>query len=1175
MQTKETYPSTCSYCGVGCGVLVEKQGENEIRVEGDKDHPANLGLLCSKGRNLHYTVMDRSDRILYPMKRMDRNSELKRIEWEEALDSISEKFKKLIKNYGPDSVGFYVSGQLLTEEYYIINKLIKGFIGSNNIDTNSRLCMSSAVVGYKMSLGEDSVPVSYDDIELADCFLIAGANPAWCHPILFRRIEAQKKNFPNTKLIVIDPRKTDTCEDADLHLQIHPGTDIYLFHAIAKILIKNNWIDSPFIESHTEGFELLKLFLDNFDIQEAANICGIPLSEIELAAKYIHEAKGFLSLWAMGLNQSVIGVNKNLALLNLSLITGKIGKPGSGPFSLTGQPNAMGGREVGGLCNLLPAHRDLNNLDHRKEVESFWKIEEGKIQSTPGYTAVEMFENLKSGKMKAVWIVCTNPTTSLPDARMVEQGLREAELVVVQDISMSTAAIPFADYVLPAAGWAEKQGTMTNSDRRVTYLSKILDPPGEAIADTSIIQKFAHKMGYGEYFSYVSEEDVFLEHCALTKGTKIDISGLDYSILQKKRSIQWPFPENSEDGTPRLFTDHKFYRPNGKAKIFDVSPEDNSEKTSSNYPLILTTGRIRDQWHTMTRTGKVRKLMEHKNEPYLEIHPMDASTIGVDEGALVEVISERGRVRVKAKITDTIKKGTVFLPMHWGKRNKNDEFRANNLTKKDYDPFSKQPGFKISAVRVIPYVKEKEKILIIGGGNSTSAFIKYYKELNPEDEITVICKEENPLYNRILLPDFISGEKEFIELASVSSDEVDNWEIKLHTATSVSEILPEAKLVKDSLGNSFSYNKLIIATGSSPQVPKMISENMVGVFSLRAKTDADKIKGFFVPDSHALIVGGGLLGLELAAALKSLNVKVTVLVRTDRLMSKQLDVVACDILREEIIERGIEVLFHSEISKVHGYDRVSFVELKDGRKLYPDGIVYAMGTSPNLFLAKGMGIQIGEGIKVNEFLQTSDPDIYAIGEVAEHSSGVYGTVLAAEEQAKVAANHIYGYQFQSYNGSLHSNLLKIPGLELVSLRLPGVNFENLSNEYEEVVFLDRKRRKYKKCIVKGDKLVAAILVGDKSEFVEYKNLISSGLELGEKRNLLLSSISTAKPPKGALVCSCNGVGRGNIEDELNSGSKTLQEVMLKTGAGTGCGSCRPEVSQIIKNRQHLSETKAV
>nr|WP_198008580.1 nitrate reductase [Leptospira terpstrae] len=1174
MQMQESYASTCSYCGVGCGVTVHKLGPTEISIEGDKDHPANKGLLCSKGMNLHYTVMDRSDRILYPSHRKDKNLPLSKVSWEIALSGIADKFRKLIQTYGPDSVGFYVSGQLLTEEYYIINKLIKGFIGSNNIDTNSRLCMSSAVVGYKMALGEDSVPIAYEDIELADCFLIAGANPAWCHPILFRRIEAHKKNNPDVKIIVVDPRRTDTCEDADLHLQIHPGTDIYLFHAIAKVLIDNGWIDNEFIQSHTEGFEELKTLLLNFDLESAANTCGIPSDDIRLTANFIGHAKGFLSLWAMGLNQSVVGVNKNLALINLSLLTGKIGKPGSGPFSLTGQPNAMGGREVGGLSNLLPAHRDLSNANHREEVAKFWGVQTEVIQSKPGFTAVEMFENLRTGKMKAVWIICTNPTTSLPDARMVEQGLRAAELVVVQDISMNSSAIPYADYVLPAAGWAEKQGTMTNSDRRVTYLAKILDPPGEALADTLIIQKFAEKMGFGSSFDYNSEEDVFLEHCALTENTKIDISGLNYSILKEKRSVQWPYPHKDHGGTPRLFSDHIFYRANGKAKIFDISPEDTSEKTSEEYPFILTTGRIRDQWHTMTRTGKVQKLMEHKSEPYLEIHPEDATRIEIIDGGIAEVSNERGVVRVRAKITDTIKQGTVFLPMHWGKKNKNDESRANNLTSKSFDPFSKQPGFKISAVQVKPYAKEKEKILIIGGGNSTHAFIKNYKELAPEDEITVICKEENPLYNRILLPDFISGEKEFHELSSADSDEVVSWNINLYTSTSVTDILPEAKIVKDAFGNSHSYNKLILATGSSPQVPKSITPDMVGVFSLRAKTDADRIKGFFVPDSHALIVGGGLLGLELAAALKTLNVKVTVLVRTDRLMSKQLDSVACDILKDEILNRGIEVLFNSEISKVNGYGRITNVELKDGRKLHPDGIVYAMGTSPNLHLAKGLGFELGEGIKVNEFLQTSDPDIYAIGEVAEHASGVYGTVLAAEEQAKVAASHIFGYKYKTYSGSLHSNLLKIPGLELVSLRLPGVSFENLSDEYEEIVFLDRKRRRYKKCIVKGDKLVGAILIGDKAEFVEYKNLIASGIELGDKREKLLSGGTATKPPKGALVCSCNSVGRGNIEDEFKNGACNLESIMTTTGAGTGCGSCRPEVNKIIREMLTHSMEKA-
>ncbi|PJZ71206.1 NAD(P)H-nitrite reductase [Leptospira perolatii] len=1167
VKSVETHPSTCSYCGVGCGVLLHKHNDQKLSVEGDPNHPANRGLLCSKGMNLHYALLDRSDRLLYPMMREHRNSELKEVTWEAALNRAALEFRKIINEHGPDSVGFYVSGQLLTEEYYIINKLTKGFLGTNNIDTNSRLCMSSAVVGYKMALGEDSVPVCYEDIELADCFLIAGANPAWCHPILFRRIEARKKENPNdVKIIVVDPRRTESCEDADLHLQINPGTDIYLFNAIARILIETNQINNDFIKNHTEGFSELKEKVFQTDLQTSAGLCGVPTESIVKAANLIGSSKGFLSLWAMGLNQSVVGVNKNLALLNLSLITGKIGKPGNGPFSLTGQPNAMGGREVGGLCNLLPAHRNLQNPEHRKEVATFWGV--NSIQEKPGYSATEMFENLTSGKMKAIWIVCTNPTVSLPDARTVESGLRSADFVVVQDISKDSGAVPFADLVLPAAGWAEKQGTMTNSDRRITYLPKAIEPPGEAVADTMIIRDFAHKMGYAPSFDYKDEEEVFLEYCRITSGTNIDITGLDYSILKERRSVQWPFPDKDHEGTPRLFTDGKFFRPSGLAKIHDVNPEDPSEKPTPDFPLTLTTGRIRDQWHTMTRTGKVRKLREHRREPYLEIHPENAKVREIEEGSIVEVKNSRGLVRVRAKVTEEIKENTVFLPMHWGRKNGRDDSRANNLTSKEYDPFSKQPGFKISSVEVKLFKKQKEKVLIIGGGNGTLAFLKAYRQLAPEDEISLLCKEENPFYNRILLPDYISGEKQFGDLLAIDQEEIDSWNLEVFSGTAVEELLPEAKKVKDSNGILHSYNKLILATGSSASIPKSIPPEMDGIFSLRGKADAEKIRGFFVPDSHALIVGGGLLGLELAAALKSNGVLVTILVRTDRLMSKQLDPIASAILKDEILDRGINILFNSQISKIKGTTRVMSVKLSDGSEIIPDGIVYATGTTPNIGLANSAGLQCNSGVLVNPWLQTSDPDIYAIGEVAEHESGLYGTVAATEEQARIAANHIFGYAHQAYEGSLHTNLLKIPGLDLVSLRRPDAVMDledDETGEFEEVTLLDRKLRKYKKCVIKGDRLVGAILIGDKSEFSTFKELISSGLELGEKRASLLSGGGlVTKPIKGKLVCSCNGVGDGNIREEIGKGLCSIEDLGKATGAGTGCGSCRPEISKILK-----------
>jgi ferredoxin-nitrate reductase len=567
---------------VGCGVLVKKDRQNRITVEGDKDHPVNRGMLCSKGMNLHYTLMDKSDRLLHPEMRYSRNQPLQRVSWDDALDRAAAVFKSIIAKHGPDSVGFYVSGQCLTEEYYLINKLIKGFIGSNNIDTNSRLCMSSAVVGYKLALGEDSVPLSYEDIELSDCILVTGANPAWCHPILWRRVEAHKAANPDMKIIVVDPRKTNTCSIADIHLQINPGTDIVLYNAIGRALIEMEYVDNEFIENHADGFEKYKEQVMKRSLREAASICGIKVEDIRWTAQYIGDAKGFISMWAMGLNQSVIGTDKNTSLINLSLITGKIGKPGNGPFSLTGQPNAMGGREVGGLANLLPAHRNLLNPEHRAEVEKLWGIAPGKIAPKPGLTATEMFEALADGRMKAIWVVCTNPLVSLPDARAVEEALKKARFVIVQDISRKSDTLKYADLVLPAAMWGEKQGTMTNSERRITYLNKVTDAPGEALSDSEIIIRFAKKMGFEKDFNFTDESKVFDEHCKLTAGTNIDISELNYDLL-KQGSKQWPYPasaENLNGGTKRLFTDFQFYTPNKRAQIIASEDENKSENFS-------------------------------------------------------------------------------------------------------------------------------------------------------------------------------------------------------------------------------------------------------------------------------------------------------------------------------------------------------------------------------------------------------------------------------------------------------------------------------------------------------------------------------------------------------------------------------------------------------------------
>lgn len=1173
--SSDTYKSTCCYCGVGCGVVVTKEANGRLSLEGDKEHPSSKGMLCSKGMNLHYTVMDQSDRLLFPQMRMNRSMPLQRVTWDEALDRTAAVFKTLIKKFGPDSVAFYVSGQCLTEEYYLVNKLIKGFIGSNNIDTNSRLCMSSAVVGYKLSLGEDCVPVCYDDIEEADVFYVTGANPAWCHPILWRRIEAHKAANPNVKIICVDPRKTDTARSSDLHLGIVPGTDIVLNNAIGQILIEKKYINNDFIENHTDGFSQFQEKVFERTIEEAAEICGIDPKDIYQAAEWIGKSKGFLSLWTMGLNQSVIGVNKNLSLINLHLITGKIGSPGNGPFSLTGQPNAMGGRETGGLANILPAHRDVTNSVHREEMESFWNSPV-KIAHKPGFTATEMFEALADERLKAIWIINTNPLVSMPDINMAEKALKNARFVVVQDISNLADTVNFADVVLPAAAWLEKEGTMTNAERRITYLPKALEAPGEALPDAEIIWKFAQKMGFREAFNYQNTSEVYDEYVKITANTNVDVTGVNYDLLKNKRSVQWPLSTesldktdglnpNSKIGTKRLFEDHLFYTPNKRAQIFAIADENTSEPTDEDFPLILTTGRIRDQWHTMTKTGRVTKLKQHIPQPFLQIHPKDAKARNITEGKLVVVKGRRGEVRVKAQLSEDVRQGLCFLPMHWGKILGSNLGRANNLTNSLVDPRSKEPDFKFSAVQVELYKKPFEKIIVIGAGSAGLGFINTYRALNQEDEIHVFSKEIYPFYNRVLLPDYISGEQTWEQLVKLREDQFEDSNIIVHKGISVVHIDRKNKVITDSEGNEHGYDKLILGMGSKAFMPKGVPE-LPGIFNMRSRLDADRLLPFVNnPDSHAVIVGGGILGLELAASFRKMNVKVTVIQRSGRLMERQLDPLASELLYQDLVDRGIEIFFNAEVSTYYGNDKVEGILLKSGKKIDCQVVVLTIGTVPTIDLARNAGIDYKRGIIVNDYMQTSDESIFTAGEIAEWRGKMWGITLAAEQQAEAAAHFIAGDISQPYQGSVSMNILKMEGLHMSSI---GIT-ETPANDpaYEEIVFIDKSKRYYKKCIVYQDRLVGAILIGDKNEFLEFRDLIAKGTELSEKRLQLLRASQKADPMEGKLVCSCNNVGLGNLENAIKGGCNDFQKLCQQTGAGTGCGSCRPEVRAILERME--------
>ncbi|GAA4914528.1 molybdopterin-dependent oxidoreductase [Mucilaginibacter defluvii] len=1149
--------STCCYCGVGCGVLINKERNGSITVEGNKDYPVNKGMLCSKGMNLHYTVNDKSDRLLYPQMRYNKNMPLQRVSWDDALNRTAAVFKTFINKYGPDSVAFYASGQCLTEEYYVINKLIKGFIGSNNIDTNSRLCMSSAVVGYKMALGEDCVPVCYDDIELADLFYVTGANPAWCHPILWRRVEAHKAANPDVKIIVVDPRVTDTCALADLHLQINPGTDVTLNHAIGRVLIENGDIDLDFITNHAEGFEQYSAIVFKRTIAEAAEICGVTESDIRLAALYISEAKGFITMWTMGLNQSAIGVNKNLSLINLNLITGHIGKPGSGPLSLTGQPNAMGGREVGGLSNLMPAHRDLNNPVHREEVQKFWGG--NAINPKPGLTATEMFEALHDGRLKAIWIICTNPLTSLPNARLAEEVLKKANYVVVQDISNKPETLQYADVILPAAAWAEKEGTMTNSERRISYLHKAVDAPGEALPDAEIICRFARKMGFNG-FDYQKPADIYAEHVRLTAKTNIDISGLNYDIIKEHGSVQWPYKKKRYvKDSSRLFINRQFYTPTQKACIHAVPDELTSENTDSNYPFVLTTGRIRDQWHTMSKTAKVNKLNQHYKQAFVEIHPNDANGLGLTDGDIAVIKSRRGEVRVKVHISTEIKQGVIFLPMHWGKILGSDLNRANNLTNDLIDPVSKEPDFKFCAVSITKYTKPKQHIVVIGAGAGSYGFVKSYRELNPDDEITIFSKENFPFYNRVMLPDYISGEQSWDQLVKMKDSEEPAYNIQLLRGISVEEVNRNEKYVIDSRGCKTTYDVLLMATGSRASVPKNVPL-LPGIFTMRNRTDADNFRKHVPKGGHVLIVGGGLLGLEMAASLREIGIHITILQRTSRFLNRQLDELGSQLLHEEMVDQGCDIYYDDEVQLFYGRNKLTGVGLKSGRKIDCDAMILSIGTTPNLELAKACGLDCKRGVVVNERLITSDPNIYAIGEIAEFEGTLYGITAAAEQQAEVVARYMNGDIASYYKGSLFMNIIKIHGFDLCSIGLS----ECPDDTFEEIVFIDKAKRYYKKCIIHNDRLVGTILIGDKSEFNEFRELIANKTELSGKRLQLLRSGNKAEPVLGKLVCSCNNVGADNIRKKIAEGYTALIDICSATGAGTGCGSCRPEVKRLLE-----------
>ncbi|MCA1326020.1 molybdopterin-dependent oxidoreductase [Herbaspirillum sp. alder98] len=707
-----TTQTTCPYCGVGCGVSASMKADGSIGVAGDAKHPANLGRLCVKGSALGETV-DLDGRLLVPQVR-DEQGVMQRVSWDAALDQVAGKLSAIVAEHGPDAVALYVSGQLLTEDYYLANKLMKGYIGSANIDTNSRLCMSSAVAGHKRAFGEDLVPLAYEDLELADLVVLVGSNAAWCHPILFQRIARIKETRPHAKLVVIDPRRTATCELADLHLPVKAGTDVWLFNGLLSYLAHRGARDNAFIAAHTNGFDetLATADADCADPATVARICKVELADLLDFYESFAQTDKVVTGFSMGVNQSSAGTDKVNSIINCHLLTGRIGRPGMGPFSITGQPNAMGGREVGGLANMLASHMDLDNALHRDIVQGFWQSP--RIAERPGYKAVDLFRAIEDGRVKAVWVMATNPMVSLPDADLVQRALARCELVVSSDVIEKTDTNALAHVLLPALGWGEKDGTVTNSERRISRQRAFLSAPGEARADWRIICDVAQRMGF-DGFAFDNAQQIFDEHARLSAHRNGDaapeahrvfnlagLCGMTRQQYDALAPIQWPVergPDGSVTGTARLLQDYRFTHADGRARLVPTPPRQPAHATDDDYPLVLNTGRVRDQWHTMTRTGKSATLANHIPEAFIDIHPQDALLYGVREGGLARISSRWGAMVARVQHGGGIPRGTVFVPIHWNNQSASDA-RVGALVNPVVDPVSGEPEFKHTPIAI-------------------------------------------------------------------------------------------------------------------------------------------------------------------------------------------------------------------------------------------------------------------------------------------------------------------------------------------------------------------------------------------------------------------------------------------------------------------------------------------
>jgi NAD(P)H-dependent nitrite reductase large subunit len=1226
-----------------------------VTIAGNPHFPVNKGGLCIKGWNAGATLAH-AERLTRPLVRSAAGT-LEPATWEEALDAIARGIGAVQAAGGADAVGVFGSGALTNEKAYLLGKFARVALGTSNIDYNGRFCMSSGAAASIRAFGLDrGLPFPLADIEGAGAVLLAGSNPGDTMPPLMQYFAAQRA--AGGQLVVVDPRTSTTARWATVHLKARPGSDAALANGLLHVLIREGLVDRDYVAARTEGFESVRALVASYDPGRVAQITDVPADDLVRAARVLGTARSTMVLTGRGPEQQSKGVDNALAYVNIALALGQVGRPCGGYGCLTGQGNGQGGREHGQKADQLPGYRRIDDPAARRHIAQVWNIREEDLPGA-GRSAFEMLSTLgQDGGVRALLVFGSNIAVSAPDARLIRRRLAALDLLVVSDFFLSeTAAL--AHVVLPAAQWAEEDGTMTNLEGRVVLRSRAFAPPPGVRTDLEALVAIAGALGRGGWFSSSDPEAVFDELRHASSGGAADYTGITYDRIRSSDGLFWPCPDEHHAGTPRLFTD-RFPTPSGRARFHPIDHRPSAEAPDDGFPLYLTTGRVLSHYQSGTQTRRIAALQDQAPEAFAEVHPDTAAQLGISDGREIALTTRRGEITVPARLTADVREDTIFVPFHWG-----GDHSVNRLTNPALDPISRMPEFKVCAVAAQPAAARRaswrpgaddvvrvcdcngvtkrriveavlagarslaavcdatkagtgcgtcrpevqalvdaacrsldapaaaraeapdsapatagvatgpppgrtpgrRSLVVVGNGMAGIACVEQILKHGPRFDITIFGDETYANYNRILLSSVLAGEKAADEITLNPIAWYRQHGIALRLGVRITDVDAARKTVTAQDGSVTSYDTLLLATGSSAWMPPIAGLDLDGVFAFRTLDDTRALLARAGAGTRAVVIGGGLLGLEAARGLQVQGCGVTVVHLMDTLMERQVDAPGGRLLRQKIEALGVRVLLGRSTKAIVGDGRVRAVEFADGGRVDADLVVVAAGIRPNVDLARRAGLTVNRGIVVNDRMETSHPDIFAVGECVEHRGVCYGLVAPLIEQAKVLAATISGSRGPAYTGSVQASTLKIMGVDVFS----AGDWSDASPA-EPVRFEDPALGVYKKVVVRDNRLSGVILVGDTSDSHRYMDWLRAGTDLSDRRRHLLfpppiedAAVDIARLPDSATVCGCTGVTKGAIIDAIHTtGVSTLAQLREHTRASTGCGSCTARCEEILK-----------